>query len=140
VWTQNSGMNIEDKPRLYAGIARVLRPGGRLATQEPVAGPVQPPYFPLMWAADAAGSFLLTASALRTVIQAAGFTGRAWDVITSPPPQTSPAGDGGATIQGLVMGDRLRAILAANSRNWEERRLGSVQGVFERVESQPPRP
>src|SRR4029434_8958293 len=28
VWTQNSGMNIPDKERLYAGFHRVLRPGG----------------------------------------------------------------------------------------------------------------
>ena len=31
VWTQNSGMNIADKARLYAGFHRVLRPGGLLA-------------------------------------------------------------------------------------------------------------
>src|SRR5262249_49443355 len=42
VWTQNSGMNIPDKERLYTGFHRVLRPGGRLAIQEPMAGPVQP--------------------------------------------------------------------------------------------------
>jgi len=42
VWTQNSGMNIADKERLYRGFARALRPGGVLATQEPMAGPVQP--------------------------------------------------------------------------------------------------
>ena len=50
VWTQNSGMNIEDKERLYAEFYRVLRPGGRLAIQEPMAGPVQPIIFPIMWA------------------------------------------------------------------------------------------
>ena len=42
VWTQNSGMNIADKRRLYEGFHRVLRPGGLLALQEPMAGPVQP--------------------------------------------------------------------------------------------------
>ena len=41
VWSQNSGMNIPEKERLYAGFARVLRPGGLLALQEPMAGPVQ---------------------------------------------------------------------------------------------------
>ena len=52
VWTQNSGMNIADKARLYAGFRRVLRSGGRLVTQEPVAGPVRPPVYPVMWADD----------------------------------------------------------------------------------------
>ena len=132
VWTQNSGMNIPDKRRLYAEIRRVLRAGGRLATQEPVAGSVQPPHFPLMWATDAGGSFLLEAAALRALIESNGFAARAWEVATSPPPQTSPASPGGAAIQVLVMGDRLPAIQAANSRNWAERRLASVQGVFER--------
>src|SRR2546426_94305 len=52
VWTQNSGMNIADKERLYRGFARALRPGGGLATQEPMAGPVQPRGFPGLWARD----------------------------------------------------------------------------------------
>src|SRR5262245_6896855 len=40
VWTQNSGMNIAAKEQLYRGFHRVLRPGGLLAFQEPMAGPV----------------------------------------------------------------------------------------------------
>ena len=40
VWTQNSGMNISDKERLYESFHHVLRPGGLLALQEPMAGPV----------------------------------------------------------------------------------------------------
>src|SRR5262252_6661641 len=58
VWTQNSGMNIADKGRLYAGFHRVLRPGGVLAFQEPMAGPGGPPIFPMMWARDVSQSFL----------------------------------------------------------------------------------
>ena len=50
VWTQNSGMNIEDKVALYSGFHRVLRPGGLLVMQEPMAGPVDPPLYPMMWA------------------------------------------------------------------------------------------
>lgn len=38
VWTQNSGMQIADKVGLYRGFFHVLRPGGRLAQLEPVAG------------------------------------------------------------------------------------------------------
>src|SRR5436190_746598 len=47
VWTQNSGMNIADKERLYAGFVRMLRPGGLLVLQEPMAGSIQPVIFPV---------------------------------------------------------------------------------------------
>ena len=42
IWTQNSGMNIEDKARLYAGFARVLRPGGRSPSRSRWPGPSSP--------------------------------------------------------------------------------------------------
>ena len=51
-WTQHSSMNIADKERLYAEIQRVLRPGGRLALHEILAGPVSPIHFPVPWARD----------------------------------------------------------------------------------------
>ena len=82
VWTQNSGMNIADKERLYAGFHRVLRPGGRLALQEPMAGPVAPLLYPVMWARDASTSFLRAPAEMRAVIEAAGFRARAWDDVT----------------------------------------------------------
>jgi SAM-dependent methyltransferase len=69
LWTQNSGMNTADKERLYAGFHRVLRPGGLLALQEPMAGPEQPVVYPLMWARDPSTSFLRTPEAMRTVIE-----------------------------------------------------------------------
>jgi SAM-dependent methyltransferase len=49
-WTQHSSMNIADKERLYGEIHRVLRPGGRLALHEILAGPVSPIHFPVPWA------------------------------------------------------------------------------------------
>jgi SAM-dependent methyltransferase len=131
VWTQNSGMNIEDKVRLYSGFSRMLRPGGLLALQEPMAGPGGPPIFPLMWARDASASFLLPPDDMRAAIEEAGFRLRAWDDVT-----TETGTTGGAmpphSIQRIVMGDALDAITRAGERNRDEGRLLTIQAVFER--------
>jgi len=130
VWTQNSGMNIADKERLYAGFARVLRPGGLLALQEPMAGPVQPVVFPVMWARDAGASFLRAPSAMRSVIETAGFHVRVWDDVTEEVPSLAPTP--AHSVQRIVMGQALDAIVQAGQRNREERRILMVQAVLER--------
>ncbi len=78
VWTQNAVMNIADRPRLYAEIARVLKPGGRLAMQDVMQGPAGPPLFPVPWAREPAISFLLTPEATRAMLEAAGFQVLSW--------------------------------------------------------------
>lgn len=133
VWTQNSGMNIADKPRLYAGFHRVLRPGGVLALQEPMAGPVQPPIFPVMWAPDMATSFLRPPQEMRRLIEAAGFRARFWDDITAETVGQAPGTANTAhSLQSLVMGEALGAITQAGRRNREEGRIVMVQAVFDR--------
>ena len=72
-------MNIADKARLYAEIHRVLRPGGRLALHEILAGPDAPVYFPVPWARDPAISFLASPEATRAAITGAGFHPLAWE-------------------------------------------------------------
>ena len=133
VWTQNSGMNIADKEGLYGGFHRVLRPGGLLALQEPMAGPVQPVIYPVMWARDASTSFLRTPDAMRAVIEAAGFRARAWEDMTV---ETAGPATGAAipahAIARLVMGDAVDAIVASGHRNRDEHRIVSIQAVFER--------
>jgi SAM-dependent methyltransferase len=133
VWTQNSGMNIADKERLYAGFHRVLRPGGLLALQEPMAGPVQPPVFPLMWAEEPEASFLRPPAEMRALIARAGFAERAWDDVTAETAGPATADPIPAhSAQRLIMGDRLDTIIRANHRNRTESRVVSIQAVFER--------
>ena len=131
VWTQNSGMNIAEKERLYAGFHRVLRPGGLLALQEPMAGPVQPLIFPLMWAADATTSFLRTPEEMRGLIEDAGFRARAWNDVDA---NSASSGAAGSTpsIQKLVMGDALAAIIHSSQINRDEGRILRVEAVFDR--------
>ncbi len=133
VWTQNSGMNITDKERLYAGFARALRPGGVLALQEPMAGPVQPVLFPVMWARDAGASFLRGPAEMRKVIEAAGFQVRAWDDVTAEAAGPSTGADSPAhSVQRIIMGDALEPIVRAGQRNREERRIVMIQAALER--------
>jgi ubiquinone/menaquinone biosynthesis C-methylase UbiE len=134
VWTQNSGMNIADKERLYAQIHRVLRPGGTLALQEPMAGPAQPVIYPVMWARDPSTSFLRTPDEMREVVERAGFRVRLWEDVTEE--NVGPSGGAPVpahSIQRLLMGDALEAILAAGHRNRIEGRIVSIQAVCDRM-------
>lgn len=132
VWTQNSGMNIADKERLYAGFAKMLAPGGLLVFQEPMAGPGGPTIYPVMWARSDEGSFLRTPEEMRALIEAAGFRCRAWEDATE---ETSVGGVNVPAhgISRIVMGEALDAIMAAGLRNREERRIVMMHGVFERA-------
>jgi SAM-dependent methyltransferase len=134
VWTQNSGMNIADKERLYRGFHRVLRPGGRLALQEPMVGPVTPIVYPVMWARDASTSFLRPPAQMRRAIEDAGFRVQVWDDVTAETagPATA-AGIPAHSIQRLVMGDALEDIIRVGHRNRDEGRLRSIQAVCERA-------
>jgi SAM-dependent methyltransferase len=133
VWTQNSGMNVADKERLYAGFYRVLRPGGLLAFQEPMAGPVYPVVFPVMWARGPEASFLRPPAEMRAIVERAGFAARAWEDVTAATsgPSTA-AGIPAHSVQRIVMGDALDEIIRAGHRNREEARIVLVQAVFER--------
>lgn len=77
-WLQNATMNIADRPRLYAELARVLKPGGRLAMQDVMQGPNGPPFFPLPWAGEPSISFLRTPQETRALLEAAGFAVLEW--------------------------------------------------------------
>jgi SAM-dependent methyltransferase len=134
IWTENSGMNIADKERLYAGFARLLPRGGLLALQEPMAGPAQPSIFPQMWARDATESFLRTPAEMHALIEAAGFRARAWDDVTFELP--TPSTGASVPVHGIariVMGDAIDDIMRAARRNRDEGRNVVVQAVFERL-------
>lgn len=131
VWTQNSGMNIPDKASLYAGFRRLLGPGGRLVTQEPMAGPIGPPILPVMWADEPSTSHLRSPAEMRATIAEAGFRELAWEQVATDhaQPQTMPPE---RSVQGLVMGaERLEAIMRASRRNEVEDRVVLVHAVFE---------
>ena len=132
LWTQNSGMNIEDKESLYAGFHRVIRPNGLLATQEPMAGPVRPAIFPVMWSVDGTNHFVRTPEQMRGMIEAAGFRIHKWDDVTREKTPKIPRPP--YSIQQIVMGEELLAkIRIADKRNDDENRLVMFQAVFEKI-------
>lgn len=77
-WQQHSSMNIPDKKSLYKEVARVLRPGGRLALYEIMAGTAGGVRYPVPWARDPSISFLGSPDEMRTALQEAGFEVRSW--------------------------------------------------------------
>ena len=81
-WMQHVSMNIEDKPRLYREIRRVLRPGGVLALNEVYAGPGGARRYPVPWASDAGIDFLVSQEEARRAIAAAGLREVEWVDVT----------------------------------------------------------
>jgi len=77
-WSQNVAMNIEDRPRYYNEMRRVLKPGGRLAIQDVTQGLPGAPEFPVMWADRPEISFLRTQDETRAMLEAAGFEVLHW--------------------------------------------------------------
>ena len=96
VWSQNVTMNIEDKPRMFAEVHRVLAPGGRFTLSHAVEGSAGGPYFPLPWAREPHYSFLGTEEMFLGMLEVAGFKiaelryeGGAAGTSAMPPPAIS---------------------------------------------------
>ncbi len=68
-WTQALAQNIAAKERLVAELVRVVRPGGRVAMFELLAGPGGPIHFPVPWADRPDQSWLITATELRDLLE-----------------------------------------------------------------------
>ncbi len=66
------GMNLSDKPRLFAEAARVLVPGGVFAVYDVMLSGAHPE-FPLPWASDPSASFLVAPEVYLAAAEAAGF-------------------------------------------------------------------
>ena len=78
-WTVHAQMNIRDKLRFYKEMARVLKPGGRVAFHDVLRGPAaESPLYPCPWAETADISFLVTHAEIRKIVAAAGFEITQW--------------------------------------------------------------
>lgn len=134
VLLQHVAMNISDRARLYHGISRVLKPGGRLAIFDIVLDGGDP-HYPLPWARTPDTSFLLTAAATRAAIEAACFRTLVWQDDTEPAKawfaQLRASGPPPSPNLGLVMGPDFPDLAANLGRSLMEGRLSVLTAVFE---------
>ena len=143
VWTQHVSMNIADKQALFTEMHRVLRPGGKLALHDVMAGPVQPVHFPVPWAPDPSISFLAEPEESRALILATGFEELAWQDQTQltedwwqnvrerasgkPPAPLNPS---------LVIGSQFPKMAHNMYLSIRERRIAIVQAVHRKKPAQ----
>ena len=129
-WMQNVGMNIADKARLYAEVHRVLRPSGRFAFQEIIAGEVATSYFPLPWATDPADSSLVPAEELLSLLGAAGFVVELFEDTSETHLRATPAPAAPGQLTLSVFVDDLGQKAGNARRSFQEGQLRLVRGVF----------
>ncbi|MDE2717158.1 MAG: class I SAM-dependent methyltransferase [Chloroflexota bacterium] len=136
VWMQHVGMYVSDKTPLYHEARRVLRPRGKLAMHEIVAGGVSPPHYPTPWASDPSTSFLVSPDRMREALIKCGLAQVEWqdDTPNSIEWARKPveAGGSGGLSDALdaLLGPDYRERIENVRRNLIEERIEVVQAVF----------
>jgi SAM-dependent methyltransferase len=142
VWSQNAAMNIADRALLYGEIRRVLKPAGRFALQDVTAGAGGEPHYPVPWAREKSISFLVSPETTRATLERSGFRVLAWEdktdiaVAESRAERAKAAADPAPPpVLGihLILGADFGAMMRNSIRNLEERRVGLINAVLERV-------
>lgn len=136
VWTEHVQMNIPDKERFYAEVARVLKPAGRFLFHDILRGPGSPPLYPAPWAADESLSALATEDQLRSVMAGAGLEIVQWrdktaETIAFFEKVFARIEETGAPPVGihLLMGDTASAKLRNYLQSLRENRLSVALGA-----------
>lgn len=139
VWTQHASMNIPDKDAFFSEIHRALKPMGKLALHDVMAGSIQPIHFPVPWAPDPHVSFLATPDELRSLALSFGFHELAWQDHTQltedwwRKTRERVSGQGTSSLNpGLVMGSQFPVMANNMYRNIGEGRVAIIMAVFQK--------
>jgi len=116
------GMNVPDKPALFADVHRVLRPGGRFGLYEQMRTGDGDLTYPLPWALDDQSSFVATVDEYLDALRGAGFTidlvqDRTADTVGPPPAGPGPE---------VIFGAQFRTRVANNVDATASGTLGAV--------------
>ena len=136
----HAAMNIADKERLYAEIARVVKPGGVFGLYDVLQGPGGAPHFPVPWAEDHSTSFLVTADELRDLLAAAGFEviarhDRNARGLASTAERRARLGEGAPPPLGpqIIMGPNYREKIANLDANLQQARIAPWEMICRKL-------
>lgn len=140
-WSQQAQMNVADKDAWLAAICRHLRPGGRYAFFETLAGPAGSPLYPVPWAAGAVDSHLAAPASWLAALARAGLVLRLWqdrttatitwlDEAVAAGKALAAAGDPAAALSVRLLLGPDAALMSRNLRaNLAEGRMRVFMGV-----------
>ena len=136
VWTQHVVMNISNRKRVYSEFQRVLKPRGKLAFFDLVAGDEkQPLIFPVPWAETPAASFLLNKAETIEALEQAGFGLGQWNDVTERTATAFASGQVPIPKPGepslvTVMGPRFREMFGNLLENLKQGRIRVAMGCY----------